>query len=251
MNISINLKKQEIVNDVTVMCNLIARQLSKNPATEELSGELMTPDDEQTKPVVARALTEAFGEVKRTCAAYLIYGRYTDDNRLEKIDESNRYEETVISRAGGTACKYHMLTGIPYLINVTSTVAAQVTDNEGNLLGRGTEIRIKYTPIRMNEYLTVKTTEEAKVSITYTWGDFGTYEMRLNMPECFNIGITETVKNCAHKMMTDYVMSHVLKDQLPEKGAEYASRFASDREALRNALIARIKYRRPYAADWS
>lgn len=93
----IRLLKKQIVNDVAVQCNLIGRSLQKSEDTEETASEVMTPDDEATKPVVARAMTEAFGEVKRVCQQYLITGRDTDDNRLERINEMNRSTETISS----------------------------------------------------------------------------------------------------------------------------------------------------------
>ena len=251
MKIRINIRRKEIVSDVLANCNLIARSLAKKPETEELAGEIMTPDDEQTKPIVARALTEAFGEVKRTCQEYLIYGRLTDDNRLERIDETNRHEETVEAAPQGTACHYHLLTGILYRITATASKELRLADDEGNTLARGTDISLDYTPVRTDEYLTVACSETTSATVTYRWGDFGRYEVRLDMPPRFNIGMTETVKNCIHRLMTDYVMQAVLRDQYPDKAAEYATRFDSDRKALRDALLSRTRYRRPYAGDWS
>lgn len=251
MNITIILKRKEIVDDVLVRCNMIARSLIRNSETEDLGDDLMTPDDRQTKPIVARALPEAFGEIKRICQKYLLYGRSTDDNRLERIDETNRYSETILASPLTIEGKYRMLTGIPYQIKASADTEVKIMDNEGTILARGTEVQFSYTPVRMNEYLTLYSTEKTEVSVEYEWGDFGKYEICLDMPPRFNIGITETVKSCAHKMMVDYVMFSVLKDQYAEKAKEYASQFASDQEALKNALISRTSYSRSYAADWS
>lgn len=251
MEIDIQIKRKEIVNDILVNCNIIARSLQKNPETEELAGELMTPDDEQTKPVVARALTEAFGEVKRICQKYLVLGRYRDDNRLERIDETNRYVENVEANPAATECKYHLLTGIPYTVKATSTEEVKIMDDEGSTLAQGTDIEFDYTPVRMNECLTVSSRDTTTVAITYLWGYFGHYEVRLDMPECFNISMTETVKSCTHRMMVDYAMYAILKDQYAEKAKEYAAAFTDDQEALRGALRSRVRYRRPFAGDWS
>ena len=59
MRITINLNRKEITDDILAKSNLLARQMARNPETEELAGDIMTPDDEQVKPIVARALTEA------------------------------------------------------------------------------------------------------------------------------------------------------------------------------------------------
>lgn len=254
MKISIYLNRKEIVNDVIAKSNIIGRSLVKDPQTEELAGEIMTPDSEETKPLIARALTEAFGEVKRICQKYLIYGRLTDDNRLEKIDETNKYKEEIEASPLNTECKYQLLTGIKYIISVSgeSDKEIKVMNDEENSLYRGKgNFKFTYTPVREDEHLIIYSTSTNHIMITYQWGDFGKYEIYLDMPESFNIGITETVKNCAHKMMVDYVMSSILKDQLADKSKEYASQFIGDQEALKNALISRKFYRRPLAADWS
>lgn len=252
MEITITLRRKEIVDDVLVKCNMIARSLIRKPETEELGDDLMTPDDAQTKPVVARALTEAFGEVKRVCQRYLRYGRYTDDNRLEKIDETNRYSELVESSPLTADCKYHLLTGITYRIKASSESDVKIMTHEGTVLARGKEVQFSYTSVQIDEYLTVYSAEKkTMVSLEYCWGDFGKYEISLDMPGRFNISMTETVKNCAHKMMIDYVMFSVLKDQYADKAGEYASQFTADQEALKTALNARTSYSRPYAADWS
>lgn len=252
MRIRIVLGKKEITDDILAKSNLLARQMARNPDTQELAGDIMTPDDEQVKPIVARGLTEAFGEVKRKCQQYLVFGRFTDDNRLEKIDETNSYTENIIVSPLTEQSKYILLTGIEYRIIVNSKGPdVKVMNDESNVLGRGNDIVLTYTPVRMNEYLTFYSTEKTEVSIKYLWGDFGSYELELDMPNRFNIGMTETIKSNAHKMMVDYVMYYILKDQYAEKAQEYAKDYAADGEALRLALVSRSNYSRAYAADWS
>lgn len=251
MDINILLKRKEIVNDILSNCNIIGRALRKNPETEETAGEIMTPDDEITKPIVARSLTEAFGTVKTICQQYLVYGRYEDDNRLEKIDERNVYEEDVKSTSATTSCKYRMLTGIPYTITIISDADIKVTNDEDTMLARGTKLKFEYTPVRTDEYLKVQSTETSDVTVVYTWGDFGQYKLLMRMPERFNPSVTETIKSFAHKLMVDYVMSQILKDQYNEKSKEYYQYYIDDMEGLRKSLIPRLAYGRPYAADWS
>lgn len=251
MNISIELLKNELVNDLLTHCNQIASVLVMNPETEELGNDIMTPDDKFTKPIVARSLTMAFGKLKGICQKYLLYGRYSDDNRLEKIDETNHYDETVQSSPLLVNCKYSLLTGIPYVIKASADKEVSIMDNEGKVLGRGTDIQFSYTPVRMFENLTVKSTEQATVNIEYRWGEFGKFELLLEMPSRFNIGLTETIKSLSHACMVDYTMYAILKDRLPEKAQEYAAMHIQDAEELRKALRARTAYGRPYAADWS
>ena len=110
----ISLLKKQIVNDVATECNIIGRTLQRNPETEEQGSEIMTPDDELTKPIVARAMTEGFGEVKRVCQRYLLMGRDTDDNRLERINEMSKYSEIVSDKLGG----FDLVANTTYIISV-------------------------------------------------------------------------------------------------------------------------------------
>lgn len=253
MRIKINLNRKEITDDILAKSNLLARQMARNPETEELAGDIMTPDDITVKPIVARSLTEAFSQVKKKCQQYLVFGRFTDDNRLEKIDETNSYEEKVNSSPATENGKHVLLTGIEHRITTQSEsgIEIKVMDNEGNILARGANNAFVYTPLRMEEYLVFYSTEQTTVDVTYRWGDFGSYELELEMPKRFNIGMTESIKSAAHKLMVDYVMWQILKDQYAEKAKEYYEQYIADQETLRMALIARSTYSRAYAADWT
>ena len=243
----IRLLKKQIVNDVAVQCNLIGRSLQKSEDTEETASEVMTPDDEATKPVVARAMTEAFGEVKRVCQQYLITGRDTDDNRLERINEMNRSTETISSGSLGT---YSLIPGQSYIIRVITDVSVTVSTSTDKVLGQVTGTgQFEYIP-SSNERIKIEGSD-GKAEVTYFFGDFGMYELKLSMPASFNISMTETIKSCAHRMMVDYVMSAVLNNQLPEKAKEYANFFTGDIEGLRDALRSRIKLMGRRPTDWS
>ena len=184
----IRLLKKQIVNDVAVQCNLIGRSLQKSEDTEETASEVMTPDDEATKPVVARAMTEAFGEVKRVCQQYLITGRDTDDNRLERINEMNRSTETISSGSLGT---YSLIPGQSYIIRVITDVSVTVSTSTDKVLGQVTGTgQFEYIP-SSNERIKIEGSD-GKAEVTYFFGDFGMYELKLSMPASFNISMTET-----------------------------------------------------------
>lgn len=172
--ITITLNKKQIVNDISVLCGVIGRTLQKEPGSEERAAEIMTPDDVETKPIVARSIVEAWGEVKRVCQRYLSRGRTVDDNRLESI----------VQKGQGDSSEY------------------------------------------------------------------GSFVLELVMPASFNIGLTETVKSNAHRMIVDYSMRSILADQWPEKAAEYERLYAADTENLRSSLQARLRLTRR-AADWA
>jgi hypothetical protein len=88
VTLTFNLYKTQIVQDVLILCNNIGTQYEDDSKTSRLSAEIKEPDSEELKPIVARSLTEAYGNIKAKCQRYLIYGREQDDNKLEKIDDS-------------------------------------------------------------------------------------------------------------------------------------------------------------------
>lgn len=241
----IKLLKKQIVNDVTTECNVMGRMLQRNPETEEQGADIMTPDDELTKPIVARGITEGFGEVKRVCQRYLVMGRDTDDNRLERINEMEKHTETVENKQGG----YDLIAGTPYIIKVSAdnpvTLVSALGNDIATVSGNGT---VEYTPTTSGT-ITLET-EAEKVTLTYFYGDFGTLELELTMPKTFNLGMTETAKSCAHRMIVDHVVYSLLLNQWPEKAGIYRERFTADMEGLRNAMQARTRFSRN-APDWS
>lgn len=241
----ISLLKKQIVNDVATECNIIGRTLQRNPETEEQGSEIMTPDDEMTKPVVARAITEGFSEVKRVCQRYLILGRDTDDNRLERINEMQKHTETVTNKEAG----YELVAKTPYIISVkadrpvtlVSVIGEEIAKTSGNS-------HVEYTP-SMSGSISLET-EAEKVVLTYFFGTFGTLDLELSMPANYNLGMTETAKSNAHRMIVDHIMYSLLINQWPEKAAVYKERFNSDMEGLSNAMQARTRFSRN-AHDWS
>lgn len=250
--IYIELLKKQIVNDITVQCNLIGRTMQKSDETAEAASEIMSPDDEYTKPIVARAMTEAFGEVKRVCQRYLIAGRDTDDNRLERINEMDKKEETVTASASGTEGTYGMTATMPYIIRVECSEPVKVKTSSGKELGDALGLaQFEYTPTAANEKLSIVGDNSAKVEITYFYGDFGSYKIDLLMPSNFNISMTETIKSCAHRMIVDYTMKSVLANQLADKAQEYAALFKGDSDGLRDALRARVMLMGRRPTDWS
>lgn len=243
--VTISLLKKQIANDVSIECGIIGRTLQRKPETEEQGTDIMTPDDELTKPVVARAITEGFGEVKRICQRYLIMGRDTDDNRLERINEMNKYEETVKNKQGG----YDLVSGTPYIIGVVADQAVTIVSPSGVKIGTlSGNSQIEHTPTETGR-ISLET-EAEKVLLTYYYGKFGTLELELAMPCSYNLGMTETAKNCAHRMIVDHVMYTLLLNQCPDKSAVYRERFNADAEGLRNAMQARTRFGRN-APDWS
>lgn len=241
----ISLLKKQIANDVAIECSVIGRTLQRNKETEEQGSDIMTPDDELTKPIVARAITEGFGEVKRMCQRYLVMGRDTDDNRLERINEMEKVKETVSNKQGG----YDLMSGTPYIIGVKAKKPVTLVAANGRVIATlNGNSQTEYTPTTSGR-ITLETDAD-KVELTYYHGTFGTLELELTMPANFNLGMTETAKSCAHRMIVDHVMYSLLLNQWPDKAVVYKERFNADMEGLRDAMQARTKFTRR-AADWS
>ena len=77
----------QICNDMLAKCNLISKSV-KEEAAEDIKASILTPDAPETRCIVNRAVTEAFGRVKVACQRYLTVGRLEDDNNLERLVKS-------------------------------------------------------------------------------------------------------------------------------------------------------------------
>ncbi len=86
-NITIELDLGQTVHDILVECNLIGKNMVDS-ANYELQADIKSPDDPETRSIICRAHTEAFGNVKLACRRYLTTGRTEDDNRLERLVSS-------------------------------------------------------------------------------------------------------------------------------------------------------------------
>jgi hypothetical protein len=248
--ITIKLLKKQIADDITVECNLLGSLLQQTAETRKNGARIMTPDDDEVKPIVARAMTEAFGEVKRQCQRYLILGRDSDDNRLERINEMDAITDKIKPSDTGTQSSYNMEAGKKYLLRITSSAEVKILDGTVVIATVNGLKELEYTPAS-STILKVVGDSTTSCKIKYLYGEFGYYELRLDMPEAFNVGLTETVKSNAHRSIVDYIMYKVLFNQLPEKAEEYRKRFDDSQDRLSDSLDARVDNFSRRSADWS
>jgi hypothetical protein len=251
--ITIKLFKKQIVNDVSVDCNVIGRTLQKSDDTAEQGAEIMSPDDEATKPIVARSISEGFAEVRRVCKRYLLTGRDTDDNRLEQIDERDVDKETVQAGTTDTTCTKTLQVGKPCSIVIKTSGTVTVTTSTGKSLGTASGVAaFDYTATATDEKIVLKSSGDAAVEaiVSYKYGEFGTLILELAMPSSFNKGVTETIKANCHRIIVDYTVRSLLFNQYPDKAASYNERLTEDEEKLRSSLISRVGINRR-ASDWS
>lgn len=100
IQISINLG--EVCDDIISACNLISKQLGTE-VDAEVRADVKSPDSNETRGIICRAVTEAIGQVKYAAQRYLRVGRKEDTNTLERlgheaiVDEEKRavYETQV------------------------------------------------------------------------------------------------------------------------------------------------------------
>lgn len=253
-SIFIEIKKQQLLNDVSVECNLIGRTLGKAKEMEELAADIMSPSETATKPVVARAMSEGFGMVKSVCRSYLTMGRSRDDNRLEKVSERQDTTYALNTDLTGGVLSLQLQKGVTYefrldsimpscsvnVVTVTGSITVATVESVGG--------RFVYTPTECNQ-LKFVTEDAGNVNVRVLSGEYGSFELELLMPDAFNLGMTSVVTDNSHRLIVDYVMASLLKNQLPEKWQVYQAAVAEDAEALRKALLSRLDFKRR-AADW-
>ena len=85
--ITLTFKIEQIANDVLEKCNLISQSV-RDEAMTDIKANVLEPDNPETRSIINRALTEAFGEVKVMCQRYLKVGRTIDNNVLERMVQS-------------------------------------------------------------------------------------------------------------------------------------------------------------------
>ena len=190
--ITIDIHLEQTVHDLLVECNLIGKN-AVDAANYELQADIMTPDDAQTKSIICRAHTEAFGNVKLACRRYMLAGRTEDENKLERL-VSSVYKVCTKDNSGtittytpfmdNGVVKWHTVTGTTPGSDVTSLPAGVVETDEVGLVV------------------------------------YETVELAMNIPN-FDTAVTDALKNHIHKYIVDYVMWRFLQNQADEKCAEY------------------------------
>lgn len=82
--ITLNFDLEQVANDVLAKCNLISKNI-KEEALEDIRASVQQPDDPETRSIINRAVTEAFGNVKVALQRFLRTGRTADNNMLEQM----------------------------------------------------------------------------------------------------------------------------------------------------------------------
>ena len=228
---------EQVANDVLSKCNLISQSI-REEAMEDIKANVLEPDSPETRSIINRALTEAFGEVKVVCQRYLKVGRTVDNNELERMVRSVTYPKKIVT-VQDMDDDGHLL----YTCEVSGVPAEVYTLDDGTTWKDSTS----------GDTVVPDEDPEAKMvekEVDDTDNPIITYEqvyLELYIPN-FNVAVTDSLKSNIHKYVVDYIMGRFLQDQLSDKAGEYkALADGEDRTNILRNLYAREKFnmRRP------
>jgi len=205
---------EQVCNDVLAKCNLIATSI-RDAAMEDIKANVLEPDNPETRSIICRAVTEAFGKVKVAAQRYLNVGRSSDTNALERLVTSVTYSEVPVTQPKWDSEHNSYIYSV---IAVESNV--DVTHHcywDGSV----------YKDETTNDTVTPKagTTPVIETETVSGQGDvtsmtFETVILTFVIPN-FNLSVTDHLKSMIHKYVVDWVMARFLQDQLADKAAEY------------------------------
>lgn len=196
----------EVCNDVLARCFAVSQTLVVE-AQADIRANIASPDADETRSIINRAVTEAIGNLKVAAQRYLTTGRVEDNNNLERL--------------------------------VKGVKRFSYTDN-----GNGTWTEVVTTIIDGEETETTSTVnkkgQEREENI------YETVTLNLEIPN-WNIAVTDALKSHMHRYMVDYVMSQFLMDQYGDKAQQYAASVTADYKNVQSDLLSRDNYtmRRP------
>lgn len=208
--ITLSFDLEQVANDVLAKCNLISKNI-KDEALEDIRASVQEPDDPETRSIINRSVTEAFGNVKVACQRYLRTGRTADDNLLEQMVKNITYvKKIVIVQDTDDEDR-------PLFNCTVSTVPTVVyTEDDGTTWKdeeTGNVVVPDDTPEPKMVEKTITTDEIDEI-------EYETIVLELYIPN-FNTSVTDGLKSQIHKYVVDYIMGRFLQDQVAEKAAEY------------------------------
>lgn len=204
--ITLNFGMEQVCNDVLARCYVVSQGMV-DEAQKDIRANIESPDSDETRSIINRAVTEAIGNIKLAAQRYLTTGRVEDNNNLERLVKGTR--------------KY------------------AYTDNKN-----GTWTEVVTTTIDGEESETTATVSKAgkdRVENIYE-----TVTLKLEIPN-WNVAVTDALKSHCHRYIVDYVMSQFLMDQFADKAGTYGESATADYNNIKSDLLSRDNYtlRRP------
>lgn len=204
--ITLNFGMEQVCNDVLARCYVVSQGMV-DEAQKDIRANIESPDSDETRSIINRAVTEAIGNIKLAAQRYLTTGRVEDNNNLERLVKGTR--------------KY------------------AYTDNKN-----GTWTEVVTTTIDGEENETTATV--SKAGKDREENIYETVTLKLEIPN-WNVAVTDALKSHCHRYIVDYVMSQFLMDQFADKAGTYGESATADYNNIKSDLLSRDNYtlRRP------
>lgn len=204
--ITLNFGMEQVCNDVLARCYVVSQGMV-DEAQKDIRANIESPDSDETRSIINRAVTEALGNIKLAAQRYLTTGRVEDNNNLERLVKGTR--------------KY------------------AYTDNKN-----GTWTEVVTTIIDGEENETTATVNKAGKDREENI--YETVTLNLEIPN-WNVAVTDALKSHCHRYIVDYVMSQFLMDQFADKAGTYGESATADYNNIKSDLLSRDNYtlRRP------
>lgn len=204
--ITLNFSMEQVCNDVLARCYVVSQGMV-DEAQKDIRANIESPDSDETRSIINRAVTEAIANIKLAAQRYQTTGRVEDSNNLERLVKGIR--------------KY------------------AYTDNED-----GTWTEVVTTIIDGEENETTATVNKAGKDREETI--YETVTLKLEIPN-WNVAVTDALKSHCHRYIVDYVMSQFLMDQFADKAGTYGESATADYNNIKSDLLSRDNYtlRRP------
>nr|DAR12075.1 MAG TPA: hypothetical protein [Caudoviricetes sp.] len=204
--ITLNFSMEQVCNDVLARCYVVSQGMV-DEAQKDIRANIESPDSDETRSIINRAVTEAIANIKLAAQRYQTTGRVEDNNNLERLVKGIR--------------KY------------------AYTDNKN-----GTWAEVVTTIIDGEENETTNTVNKAGKDREETI--YETVTLKLEIPN-WNVAVTDALKSHCHRYIVDYVMSQFLMDQFADKAGTYGESATADYNNIKSDLLSRDNYtlRRP------
>lgn len=204
--ITLNFSMEQVCNDILARCYVVSQGMV-DEAQKDIRANIESPDSDETRSIINRAVTEAIANIKLAAQRYQTTGRVEDNNNLERLVKGIR--------------KY------------------AYTDNED-----GTWTEVVTTIIGDEENETTATVNKAGKDREETI--YETVTLKLEIPN-WNVAVTDALKSHCHRYIVDYVMSQFLMDQFADKAGTYGESATADYNNIKSDLLSRDNYtlRRP------
>ena len=199
--ITLNFCMEQVCNDVLARCYVVSQGMV-DEAQKDIRANIESPDSDETRSIINRAVTEAIANIKLAAQRYQTTGRVEDNNNLERLVKGIR--------------KY------------------AYTDNED-----GTWTEVVTTIIDGEENETTATVNKAGKDREETI--YETVTLKLEIPN-WNVAVTDALKSHCHRYIVDYVMSQFLMDQFADKAGTYGESATADYNNIKSDLLSRDNY---------